>query len=220
MKRFKLISILFILLFSIFVISACGNEYTNSDFPPLKAAVEFYDELKNTKPGERDIDELYTKIHYNSDSREYVRKDHFQNLDIAGYTFDDVTSYYPEFAMIKGIVEDSDENIEEITFYLAELDGEWKLIFGQHNIPVNIKEKLNADNIELPETQTNEELIPATGVDGTKGFIYVFDCLYNAVDDPEEALIIQEQQNNGVGRYINLYDKDGETVIGTFKVES
>lgn len=193
--------------------------YTKNEFLPLESAIKFYEEMKNTEPGKRDIDELYSKIYYNSDSREHVRKENFQKMDIAGYTFDEITSYYPEFAAVRGTIEDSDGNIEDIVFYLANIDGEWKLIFGKHNIPPDIKEKINKDGFELPEILMNEELIPATGVDGTKGFIYVSDCLYNAVDNPEEALIVQEQQKNGVGKYINLYDEDGETVIGTFKIE-
>ena len=192
--------------------------YTKNEFLPVESAIKFYEEMKNTEPGKRDIDALYGKIYYNSDSREYVRKENFQNMDIAGYTFDEITSYYPEFAAVKGTIEDSDGNIEDVVFYLANIDGEWKLIFGKHNIPSEIKEKINKDGFELPKILMNEELIPATGVDGTKGYIYVSDCLYNAVDNPEEALIVQEQQKNGVGRYINLYDEDGETVIGTFKL--
>ena len=193
--------------------------YTKNEFLPLDSAIKFYEEMKNTEPGKRDIDELYSRIHYNSDAREYVRKENFQNMDIAGYTFDEIISYYPEFASVKGTIEDSDGNIEDIVFYLADIDGEWKLVFGQHNIPPDIKERINKDGFELPEILMNEELIPATGVDGIKGYIYVSDCLYNAVDDPKEALIVQEQRKNDVGKYINLYDEDGETVIGTFRIE-
>ena len=211
--------VLFAMIFSMFIITSCSNQDTENEFPPTDVAMNFYNEIKNTEPGKRDINELYSKIHYNSNSREHVRKEFFQKMSIAGYTFEEIISYYPEFAAVKGTIEDSDGNIEDIVFYLADIDGEWKLIFGQHNIPMDIKEKINKDGFELPEILMNEELIPATGVDGIKGFIYVSDCLYNAVDNPEEALIVQEQHKNGVGKYINLYDEDGETVIGTFKIE-
>lgn len=66
------------------------------------------------------------------------------------------------------------------------------------------------------------DLILATGEDGVVGYVRSEDLEGTAPATPEEALAIQEQHKaeGYSGRYVNLYDSDGETVIGSFFVEA
>lgn len=60
------------------------------------------------------------------------------------------------------------------------------------------------------------DLIAAYGIDGTLGYVRSADFELENPTTPEEA---KTNQNNRT-RYIPLYDKDGETTIGSFKIES
>jgi len=59
------------------------------------------------------------------------------------------------------------------------------------------------------------DLIAATGVDGTNGYVLKKDLEGEQPKTPEEALAIQ-RDNSPNGRDIPLYDVDGITVIGVF----
>lgn len=58
------------------------------------------------------------------------------------------------------------------------------------------------------------ELIAATGTDGTDGYVRGSDLEGPVPASPEEALTMQSSE----GRYIPLYESDGETVIGEFYI--
>lgn len=60
-------------------------------------------------------------------------------------------------------------------------------------------------------------MIPAIGVGGVEGFIYPADYLHNDIKTPEQALE-KQRQRNGRSEYIDLYAKDGKTVIGKMEV--
>ncbi|MET3207361.1 UNVERIFIED_CONTAM: hypothetical protein ABIC26_000295 [Paenibacillus sp. PvR008] len=59
------------------------------------------------------------------------------------------------------------------------------------------------------------DLLEAIGVDGTVGYILSED-IDSHVSTPIEA--IEQQKKRGDHRDIPLYDKDGKTIIGSFKV--
>ncbi|WP_179088701.1 hypothetical protein [Paenibacillus amylolyticus] len=65
--------------------------------------------------------------------------------------------------------------------------------------------------------ETEPDLILATGVDGTDGYLLKKDMDGEQPKTPEEAIAIQNSRSPD-GRDIPLYDKDGETVIGVFHV--
>lgn len=58
------------------------------------------------------------------------------------------------------------------------------------------------------------DLIAATGVDGTNGYVRGSDLEGPIPTSPEEALAMQSSE----GRYIPLYESDGEKVIGEFYI--
>ena len=75
-----------------------------------------------------------------------------------------------------------------------------------------------AQNIILNEP----DLILAVGTNGKEGYIKKTDLYANEPKTPEEAIRIQEDKitNNNLIRYIPLYEIDGKTVIGEFKIDS
>lgn len=74
-----------------------------------------------------------------------------------------------------------------------------------------------ADRSTTDSNLDDPELIPAYGVDGTLGYVKSKDLSGEIPKTPEEALSIQRTQSDGFE--IPLYDEDGQTVIGVFKVE-
>ncbi|WP_340014360.1 hypothetical protein [Paenibacillus sp. FSL K6-1318] len=73
----------------------------------------------------------------------------------------------------------------------------------------------SAVNATSPETEP--DLFLATGVDGTEGYLLKKDMDGEQPKTPEEAIAIQNSRSPD-GWDIPLYDKDGETVIGVFRV--
>ncbi len=66
-----------------------------------------------------------------------------------------------------------------------------------------------------------KKMIAAEGLNGEIGYISIDDMgLTENPNSPEEALALQEERLRKYGEYqdINLYDKDGKTVIGKFRV--
>jgi hypothetical protein len=62
------------------------------------------------------------------------------------------------------------------------------------------------------------DLISAIGLDGTKGYVYSTDLNGEVPSTPEEAIKLTAQRVNNWE--IPLYESDGETVIGSFKIET
>jgi len=79
---------------------------------------------------------------------------------------------------------------------------------------------------DCPETPdiVYPELFEAIGVDGTFGYVYTSDLNADTPNTPEEAVAymkkIEEEIAKGVtGRTMPLYEVDGRTVIGEFKIK-
>lgn len=63
---------------------------------------------------------------------------------------------------------------------------------------------------------TEPDLIAATSVEGVVGYVYSDDLEGEQPNNPEEA--VQYMKNQPDYRIIPVYEKDGETIIGTFKI--
>ncbi|MCX8131624.1 MAG: peptidase M56 BlaR1 [Clostridia bacterium] len=69
------------------------------------------------------------------------------------------------------------------------------------------------------ENQEDEpDLIKAIGVDGTVGYVKSSDLTGDKPKSPKEAL--EKQNKMPSKKEINLYESDGRTIIGKFKIET
>lgn len=64
------------------------------------------------------------------------------------------------------------------------------------------------------------DLVKAVGIDGTIGYVRSKELNLNLGNTPEENLKLQMQNKNKPNRKLNLYDKDGQTVIGEFEIQN
>ena len=76
----------------------------------------------------------------------------------------------------------------------------------------------NGETYGLDDDQ-RPDLILATGVDGTDGYIKLKDLNKDQPNNPEEAVAYMEKIKNSAPKNIPLYDVDGKTVIGEFKID-
>ena len=63
-------------------------------------------------------------------------------------------------------------------------------------------------------------LILAEGIDGTVGYARFADMNGPQPKNPEEAVAYMKKMENSVPRNIPLYDVDGKTVIGKYKIDA
>ncbi|MFC7677372.1 hypothetical protein [Paenibacillus sp. GCM10028914] len=85
------------------------------------------------------------------------------------------------------------------------------------NYPKNKNGQTFGSSADATSPETEPELISATGVDGTAGYVLKKDLDGELPKTPEEAIAIQNSRSPD-GRDIPLYDVDGETVIGVFHI--
>lgn len=87
---------------------------------------------------------------------------------------------------------------------------------------VNSNGETYGDLFQIREAGEDPDLILATGENGVVGYVRAADLEGAAPASPEEALAIQEQREEDgyTGRYIDLFDVDGKTVIGCFFVQA
>lgn len=83
--------------------------------------------------------------------------------------------------------------------------------------PKNKNGQTYGSSVYATSLETEPDLILATGVDGTEGYLLKKDMEGELPKTPEEAIAMQNSRSPE-GRDIPLYDKDGETVIGVFRV--
>ena len=86
------------------------------------------------------------------------------------------------------------------------------------NSSTNVPTEFCAEDYPLTIPGKGFRLILAQGEDGTIGYVRNTDLGEPAPESPEAALaLMAERRASGyTGRYINLYDADGITVIGRF----
>lgn len=85
------------------------------------------------------------------------------------------------------------------------------------NYPKNKNGQTYGSAADATSYETGPDLISATGVDGTTGYLLKKDIDGEQPKTPEEALAIQNSRPPG-GYDIPLYDVDGKTVIGVFHI--
>jgi len=83
--------------------------------------------------------------------------------------------------------------------------------------PKNKNGQTYGSSVYATSPETEPDLILAFGVDGTEGYLLKKDMEGELPKTPEEAIAMQNSRSPE-GRDIPLYDKDGETVIGVFRV--
>ncbi len=81
--------------------------------------------------------------------------------------------------------------------------------------PVNKNGQTYGADIYEDKSGYEPDLIAAIGRNGIHGYVYSSDLNGDNPRTPEEAI---QQKNNS--KIIPLYDKDGTTVIGEFKIEA
>lgn len=86
---------------------------------------------------------------------------------------------------------------------------------GESPYPMNENGQTYGPDIYGSSTIEPPDLMAAYGIDGSFGYVLASNFESKA-HTPEEA--IEEMKNTPSPRYIPLYDKDGKTVIGTFKI--
>lgn len=85
------------------------------------------------------------------------------------------------------------------------------------NYPRNASGETYGSALSAKGQEKEPDLIKANGVDGTVGYVRSSDLIGTVPTSPKEALA---QQNKAVsGREINLYESDGKTIIGKFKID-
>ncbi|GIP37022.1 hypothetical protein J31TS4_03020 [Paenibacillus sp. J31TS4] len=85
------------------------------------------------------------------------------------------------------------------------------------NYPVNEQGQTYGQGPYPPGPSKEPDLIKAVGENGVVGYVKSSD-LDPKVNSPEEAVAYQKSKEGQGGITIPLYEADGKTVIGTFKV--
>jgi hypothetical protein len=83
------------------------------------------------------------------------------------------------------------------------------------NFPRNASGEAYGSCIGVSPYEKEPDLVKAMGVDGTIGYVRQTETDGEMPKNPEEALAQQVKQTV---RYVNLYESDGKTIIGKFKI--
>lgn len=86
--------------------------------------------------------------------------------------------------------------------------------------PVNKNGETYGSNRDVTVAGQEPDLILAKGEDGTDGYIKLKDLNKDQPNNPEEAVAYMEKMKNSDPKDIPLYDVDGKTVIGKFKIDT
>jgi hypothetical protein len=89
---------------------------------------------------------------------------------------------------------------------------------SKNDFPKNKEGRAYGSLADAKSPDDAPDLISATGVDGTSGYIKSSDVFGVQPKTPQEALEKQRKRVPGT-RFIPLYDVDGQTVIGKFRVD-
>lgn len=87
-----------------------------------------------------------------------------------------------------------------------------------HNYPKNEHGETYGSLLDASPNEKVPDLIKAVGEDGSVGYVRSNDLIGEAPKTPEEALAQQANQHNI--NDIPLYDVDGKTIIGKFKMQT
>lgn len=84
---------------------------------------------------------------------------------------------------------------------------------------VNENGQTYGSSLKAESIETEPDLIWACGTKGESGYVKKSDLNSDMPKTPEEAIKIT-QENKAQSHEIPLYDKDGKTVIGSFKINT
>lgn len=73
-------------------------------------------------------------------------------------------------------------------------------------------------SLYIIDIEDEPDLILATGVDGTKGYVKKSDLYEDMAESPEVAVMFMNSRNANKVRVIPLYDSEGQMVIGEFEI--
>lgn len=83
------------------------------------------------------------------------------------------------------------------------------------NYPKNALGETYGSALDAKENEKEPDLIRAEAEDGTVGYVRKTELEGPVPKTPEEALALQAKATD---RYINVYESDGKTIVGKFKV--
>lgn len=86
--------------------------------------------------------------------------------------------------------------------------------------PKNESGQTYGTNENATSLETEPDLVSAIGEDGAAGYVYSEDLYGEMPKTPEEAVEMMKKYKVGEVKKIPLYDVDGKTVIGQFKIVS
>lgn len=84
--------------------------------------------------------------------------------------------------------------------------------------PKNQYGQTYGSSLDATSPETEPDLIAATGVDGTNGYVKRTDLKQPLPKTPQEAIALMKHNSAHPTREISLYDVDGKTIIGKFIV--
>lgn len=117
-----------------------------------------------------------------------------------------------------GIVSFADSNIKPMLFPTPKIDNPIEFEIPKFETNENGETYGSAMDVS-PEHSPNLTLV--LGDNGKEGYCRTIDLMGETPKSPEEAIRIQEERikNGDTKRIINVYEKDGITVIDTFTIE-
>lgn len=87
-------------------------------------------------------------------------------------------------------------------------------------VQVNSSGQTFGTTINATSIEDEPDLILAEGVDGNQGYVKSSDLNADMPKSPEEAVKMMKSKSLNEARFIPLYDSEGKTVIGKFKITS
>lgn len=84
--------------------------------------------------------------------------------------------------------------------------------------PVNQNGQTYGSLMDVNTPGQEPDLVKAVGVDGTLGYVKFVDMQGKLPKNPEEAIAMQNNRLKEGPKTIPLYDVDGKTIIGEFKI--
>lgn len=86
------------------------------------------------------------------------------------------------------------------------------------DIQLNSSGETFGSSLFITNIEDEPDLILATGIDGTEGYVKKSDLYGDMAESPEAAVMLMNSRNANKVRYIPLYDLEGKMVIGEFKI--
>ncbi|MBP1991208.1 hypothetical protein [Paenibacillus eucommiae] len=92
--------------------------------------------------------------------------------------------------------------------------------FVKAKFPKNANGQTYGSDSDVRNSEEGPDLIEAYGVAGNIGYVLKKDLEGDRPKSPEEAVAMEKKKVPGSISYIPLYEADGKTVIGKFKIQN